>query len=318
MIRMIINLCSNPNLGPFIWQPSKHFNPDSDEYLIYPGEILPYIGKYVIAKSSKCTPLTPMVILVPSAPENVKKRYAIRRTWAKKAYKINVPVLFLIGSTNDLEMMTTIRHEDEITSDLIQWSFQDSYQNLTIKSILMLSWLVEHCLEVKFAIKIDDDMYLDVDMFYHQQVIPIKSNSRSITGIKWSKPQTVIRDAEDRYNVPYTVYGQEYWPDYVSGTVYLISSDAFKPLFDVAMDLLPALFVEDVYISGFCAQKANVTVNELIYYHVWSDAYCIADLLNHSISNISVFGSSCEPNDLDFIHGKLDQAIGKKDTTIIG
>lgn len=312
---IIVYQCSQPNLGPFIWQPSKQFNLDSDPYLIYPDEILPYIGQYLIAKNEKCTPHTPMIILVPSGLENVQRRNAIRRTWAKEARKINVPVLFLIGSTNDLEMMAKIRREDEITDDLIQWSFHDSFQNLTTKSILMLSWLVEQCLEVKFAIKIDDDLYLDVDMFYQQQVIPIKSHSRSITGKMWPEQPAVIRNALSKYNVPYTIYGQEYWPTYASGTIYLISGDAIKPLFEAAIDLLPALFLEDVYINGFCAQKANVTVNPLFYEYIWSDMFCVEDISNYYISNVSLFGNGCEPRELDFIHQMLGEAIRKNDTT---
>ena len=45
--------------------------------------------------------------------------------------------------------------------DILQWDFMDTYNNLTIKSILALKWAPAFCSNAKFVIKMDDDVFLN-------------------------------------------------------------------------------------------------------------------------------------------------------------
>ncbi|XP_054260018.1 uncharacterized protein LOC128984702 [Macrosteles quadrilineatus] len=51
--------------------------------------------------------------------------------------------------------------ESGIYDDIIQEGFVDSY-NLTIKSVMMLKWVQQHCSSARFLMKSDDDIYLNL------------------------------------------------------------------------------------------------------------------------------------------------------------
>lgn len=53
--------------------------------------------------------------------------------------------------------------ENQRHDDIIQERFIDSYNNLTLKSVMMLKWVNNHCGEkARFVMKTDDDMYVNV------------------------------------------------------------------------------------------------------------------------------------------------------------
>jgi len=46
--------------------------------------------------------------------------------------------------------------------DLVQGNFIDSYRNLTLKAVMGLRWMSTYCSEAPFAIKTDDDTFLNI------------------------------------------------------------------------------------------------------------------------------------------------------------
>jgi len=46
--------------------------------------------------------------------------------------------------------------------DLVQGNFVDSYKNLTLKAVMGLRWMSQYCSEAPFAIKTDDDTFLNI------------------------------------------------------------------------------------------------------------------------------------------------------------
>lgn len=56
-----------------------------------------------------------------------------------------VKVVFLVGQTPSNETQARIVTEAEQFGDLIQESFLDSYNNLTLKTIMMLKWVTANC-----------------------------------------------------------------------------------------------------------------------------------------------------------------------------
>lgn len=56
--------------------------------------------------------------------------------------------------------------ESELHNDLIQDHFIDSYNNLTLKTVIMTQLVSTHCANsTKFLLKIDDDMFLRTTAF---------------------------------------------------------------------------------------------------------------------------------------------------------
>lgn len=54
-------------------------------------------------------------------------------------------VVFLLGLTENNETQDDITSESQTYDDVIQEGFWDSYNNLTLKSIMMLKWVVNNC-----------------------------------------------------------------------------------------------------------------------------------------------------------------------------
>lgn len=45
-------------------------------------------------------------------------------------------------------------------------NFIDSYYNLTLKSIVLLKWVKLNCFTARYIMKVDDDVYLNVDNLF--------------------------------------------------------------------------------------------------------------------------------------------------------
>lgn len=56
-----------------------------------------------------------------------------------------IRIVFLLGQTEKNETQEQIVNESRTYNDLIQESFFDSYNNLTLKSVMMLKWITNNC-----------------------------------------------------------------------------------------------------------------------------------------------------------------------------
>lgn len=56
-----------------------------------------------------------------------------------------IRTVFLIGLTDNNETQEQIVNESRAHNDLIQEHFIDSYNNLTLKSVMMLKWINTNC-----------------------------------------------------------------------------------------------------------------------------------------------------------------------------
>lgn len=58
--------------------------------------------------------------------------------------------------------------------------------------------------------------------------------------------------------VPYEVYSDKVYPMYLCGASYVMSSDVAEKLYQCAYST-PIFYIEDIYVTGMCAKKVNVT-----------------------------------------------------------
>ncbi|KAI5635094.1 galactosyltransferase domain-containing protein [Phthorimaea operculella] len=74
-------------------------------------------------------------------------------------------LVFLLGMPSKVNSTIQKKIEEEIEAhnDIIQEGFIDSYNNLTLKSIMMLKWVTKKCNEsVRYILKTDDDTYVNM------------------------------------------------------------------------------------------------------------------------------------------------------------
>ena len=155
-----------------------------------------------------------IVCFVISAPGHRLARNAIRRTWGK----VIMP-LFIMG-LSDNTSMSFVYNEAEVFNDIIVEDFVDSYMNLTIKTAFAMKHFLKHFSKSKFFFKIDDDVLLNVENL-HELIRDKNTPQNAIIGREGAsfKPH---RDRENKWYIPYWLYGNDSFPQYIDGPAYII------------------------------------------------------------------------------------------------
>jgi hypothetical protein len=203
-----------------------------------------------------------LLILIISAPGHFSHREAIRLTWGHYTLRRDVAIAFLIGKTGDLNTIDGLNHEMALYDDIITANFQDSYQNLTLKSMAMLEWTSSYCSKAEYLLKADDDMFINVDNLL-RFVDTADKNDRSryepkIYGHLVTAGEPDRRETS-KFFLSYDQFSGNAFPDYVTGPAYLFSSTLIAPsFFEKGME---AQFnpMEDVFVTGLLAEALNVS-----------------------------------------------------------
>lgn len=197
---------------------------------------------------------TDLIVIVYSAIGNFAARQAIRETWGKFAVERGALLLFMLGNSNNQTLVASIADEDKTYSDILQGSFVDSYYNLTLKTLTMVKWVSVNCEKVKFVLKVDDDMFLNMQIVV--DFSETRTFSKSIIGhiAKRWKPH---RDPHSKWYVPMDAFNRTLFPNFATGPCYFISGDAAIPLIQTALKM-KAIYLEDVFMTGIVAEAANV------------------------------------------------------------
>ena len=118
-----------------------------------------------------------LMVVVCSAVQNSEARKAIRDTWASSASKESnknheVPakevfVVFLLGDPDNASLQLNIEEESRKFGDIVQEGFIDSYNNLTVKSVMLLKWVTQRCNSAFYIMKTDDDTMVNLQSLQH-------------------------------------------------------------------------------------------------------------------------------------------------------
>ncbi|XP_050089216.1 acetylgalactosaminyl-O-glycosyl-glycoprotein beta-1,3-N-acetylglucosaminyltransferase-like [Anopheles aquasalis] len=181
------------------------------------------------------------------------------------------------------ELQLRILNESETYGDIIQESFIDSYNNLTLKTIMMLKWVTNNCDgKVKFLMKCDDDTFVNVPnlvhvllggtvplykaaiSFYDTNSVAVKSSKNRLvtegnhllTGFLFCEAKP-IGDTSSKWYSPAYMYGKDVYPKYLSGTAYLMNFEVAKLLYRGSLST-PIFHLEDVYLTGIVADRVKV------------------------------------------------------------
>jgi len=226
-----------------------------------------YRHKTVLMPSSLCRKNTFMVILVHSSTTNVDHRQAIRVTWGhavltgtwpnmsqrKKSTITRLRMAFVLGLHADESVNLAIRQEHARSDDIIQADFIDSCRNLTLKSLFGLKVVQTYCPDVKYLLKSDDDMVINLP--YLLNILARNPMTRSFMG-PYNSHSRVHRKGVWKLTLeefPFAVF-----PPYESGSAYVITGDLINELLATS-DYVPHIFLEDVNVTGILGRVLNAT-----------------------------------------------------------
>lgn len=238
-----------------------------------------------------------LLILVCTAPENLNQRNAIRVSWGgqREARGLRVQTLFLLGEPSGRHpswgSQDDLVQESAAQGDILQAAFQDSYRNLTLKTLSGLNWADKHCPMARYILKTDDDVFVNVPELVSELV------RRGGHWEQWERGLETRREAEAEAGdeewgggsptlgsqpVPLLYLGRVHWrvhpsrtpggkhqvseeqwpatwgpfPPYASGTGYVLSASAVQLILRVA-SRAPTLPLEDVFV-GVSARRGGL------------------------------------------------------------
>ena len=114
---------------------------------------------------------------------------------------------------------------------MLQGSFVDSYNNMTLKTLNILTWYAKKCDHIPYLLKTDDDMYINTDNLYKFATTQLE---KPLNGVQvgqigdWiigfmHKKAKPFRNPHHKYYVPEQLFRGSVYPNFVSGTAYLLS-----------------------------------------------------------------------------------------------
>ncbi|XP_013414848.1 UDP-GalNAc:beta-1,3-N-acetylgalactosaminyltransferase 1-like [Lingula anatina] len=212
--------------------------------------------KLLISPSGKCRGQVKLLITVLSVYGNVNRRRAIRQSWGNLAKRPDVRLVFIFGQQTTESFNNYLMEESITFGDIIQYDFKDSYRNLTLKSLSILRWARENCPNAQFILKVDDDITIVTSRLY---AILRNLEPKGIIYGTYNNAFLVVR--KGKWNISYSDYPFSFFPAYVAGGAYVLSSDVAETLLNAARHV-PLLPVEDVFITGILAHIKSIPLTQ--------------------------------------------------------
>ncbi|XP_036819942.1 beta-1,3-galactosyltransferase 1-like isoform X1 [Oncorhynchus mykiss] len=220
----------------------------------YPSEYI-----FILDEAQKCREQNPfLVLMVPVAPYNRDAREAVRRTWGSERQVLGreVRLFFLLGLPSGEEteqLQEKVLQESKEHQDLLQSDFIDSYKNLTIKTMVMMEWLSSRCPNASYAMKIDSDMFLNVNTLVNMLLHAPTQNYQTGLVAQWA---AVLRDHNSKWYLPKEVFPEPVYPPYALGLGYVFTLDLPRKLVEASRHV-KAVYIEDVYL-GLCMRQLGI------------------------------------------------------------
>ena len=207
---------------------------------------------------------TLMVITVFCLRMDYVRRQTIRQTWGSLSFQSEdenmkrllsrTQLLFLVA--RDVEKEYDLMPEQNRYGDILEYNFTDSYQHLTLKSLAALHYVHERYNKVLYWLKVDSDTFVNLPTLIKVLEVTIQRDlHRVIIGHITNKYAAVYRHG--KWAVDVKTFPLSFYPIYVNGPCYLVTSDVIPDLIEQA-DKLEWIPTEDAFITGILAKIVGV------------------------------------------------------------
>ncbi|XP_072516474.1 beta-1,3-galactosyltransferase 2 [Salminus brasiliensis] len=243
------------------------------------GQLVAQPYRYKLNEPYKCRDSSPfLILLIAAEPGQVEARNAIRQTWGNESVAMGLGFvrLFLLGmgSSPDSYPQNVIEEESFQHHDIIQQEYMDTYYNLTIKTLMGMNWVAEHCPHARYVMKTDSDMFVNTEYLIQKLLKPeLPPRHNYFTGYLM-RGYAPNRNKDSKWYMPPELYSSERYPIFCSGTGYVFSGDMAAKIYQASLSIR-RLHLEDVYV-GICLAKLRIDPapppNEFLFNH-WRVSY---------------------------------------------
>lgn len=226
--------------------------PDDSHVLVNLTNFDYIIGKprVKIIKDGAAMQLPYLVVLVHSNPYYSENRNAIRDTWGR--FDPRVLTYFLLGAVNTSEVQREIEAENRQYNDIIQGNFFDSYYNTTYKHTMALKWFKDHCAGIKYLVKQDEDVFLNVPAAYEF----LHANIDDSNFMMGRYGPIKVHRVDHKNPVKREEYAEDTYPPFVYGGYLIYSADLVEALYEKTKTTR-FLKNDDVFVTGLCRLQLN-------------------------------------------------------------
>ncbi|XP_046382470.1 beta-1,3-galactosyltransferase 5 [Ischnura elegans] len=245
------------------WEP--HIKGHSASFLLdLPG--FDYLINNQICNESNKSDIR-VIMIITSHAGNVATRQAHRTALPKDLLTVvgvrRVFLLAVASTESSSHQYSSIKQqliyeEDNVNGDLIQGNFNEAYRNLTYKHMMGLQWVSKYCSSVKYVIKMDDDIILDIFQLLKALPQMVNDSNQFLLGylLKGMKP---IRDPLNKWFVSMKEYPKTYYPPFLSGWMYVTTPEIVSRIVRIAQEHRSPPTVKDSYLSFFWIDDVFVT-----------------------------------------------------------
>ena len=244
--------CGNHNLCNLEMNLTHH----QEQYFVTLNGYLPSWFTFVLNNPEFCQQTyAEVLIYIISSPNHFETRQGLRSTWAKSSTwsNRNFSAMFFVGKPSSTEVQQKLEEEFHKHGDLIQADMTDTYQNLTLKEIVAVQWMNTFCPRVKYVLKADDDLAVDIrhiSEIISRQIMPSTHVETKVLCLYHTTGKP-FRNPRAKYYIPSNVLPHlKFYPPFCLGSFY--GYPAFLlPRLQMAAMTTPLFWLEDVHFSGF-------------------------------------------------------------------
>jgi hypothetical protein len=135
----------------------------------------------------------------------------------------------------------------------------DSYDNLTLKGLMAMEWIIKHT-QAKYMLKVDEDVMINPFSWIRITEAHIRNNIRCSAIGKLAVQPYVQRTG--KYNITKETYSLHIYPDFLSGPTYFLSRDAMVAILEISNHITERFRLEDVYFLGILGNQVGIKMME--------------------------------------------------------
>ncbi|KAM7296359.1 beta-1,3-galactosyltransferase 5 [Ixodes scapularis] len=239
-----------------LWNPVREL---SREYGLLPFPIettdsLPNAHSVV----SNCKKNLDYIFFVHTAPDHHLHRVILREALGKGSLSLacNWTIVFFVGLSANKDTSHAIETEAAEHGDIVVLPYYDTYKNLTYKFVYGMKWVMEYCPGVKFVVKIDDDVVINLSLMIKYLNEAPASQARVFHCQVWDH-MPVLRETNSPWYLSKDVYPNKEYSEYCSGMGLVFRSSLLQPLYNAAFCLL-FHGIDDAFVTGDAALVVGV------------------------------------------------------------
>ncbi|XP_075467375.1 N-acetyllactosaminide beta-1,3-N-acetylglucosaminyltransferase 3-like [Ascaphus truei] len=202
-----------------------------------------------------------LLIAIKSSPVNYARRETIRKTWgAENTYNgAQVRRIFLSGipktQSERKRMRQLLTTESQTYGDILQWDFQDTFYNLTLKQVLFHQWLENSCPRAHFVFNGDDDVFVNTfNVVTYLQTLGSGGVDHLFVG-QLNIGMPPVRE-HNKYYIPEELFPGEFFVPYCGGGGIIMSGFTAHSIFEESQHI-PLFPIDDAYL-GMCLDRAGL------------------------------------------------------------